>query len=83
MWGYGYGYPMMGGYGVVGSLLSLFWIIVAIVAVVFIIRALRGGKHSMRHWCHEDQALNLLKERYVKGEISTAEFEEKKKAIGQ
>ena len=79
--GYGYG-PMMG-YGYSGFwgwiLMILFWVVVAF-AVVAVIRLLRhGGRRRWRHF--DDPALDILKERYAKGEIDKKEFEEKKKDL--
>ena len=82
MWDYGYGYgqPMMwGGGDVFGAIFSIIWIIVLIVAIVAAVRYLRG-KHPM-HLHGGNRALDLLKERYAKGEIARAEFEEKKKDL--
>ncbi len=79
MWGYGYGDSMMG-YGLLGSLFSLVWFVLFVVIVVSVIRWTVGGRHM--HW-HRDgrTALDILKERYAKGEIDKAEFEEKKKDV--
>ena len=83
MWdyGYGYGHPIMWGVDAIGAVFSIIWVIVLIVAIVAVIRYLRGGKHAM-HW-RSSSALELLKERYAKGEIDTAEFHERKKALGE
>lgn len=80
-WGSG---PMMGGgswswggligLGIIGVVLWLLWWGVIIAAVVllarWILQRFRGGS-----------ALDILKERYARGEISQQEFEEKKRAI--
>lgn len=75
MWHYGngYGWGMMGGWGWFFSLvfLGLFiWLIIKV-----IVQSSRGGTP------HEKSAMDILKERYAKGEISKEEFEEKKKDI--
>jgi len=63
---------------------SLLWILVWVAIVSLIIRLIRGprmyGWHGMRHrnWGGRTDALDILRERYAKGEINKAEFEEKK-----
>lgn len=72
----------------------VFWIL-AIWFVIWILRSIAGHRswrrdHFHSAWCngencghpiHGGRALELLKERFVKGEISKEEFEEKKRAI--
>ncbi|MHB8660547.1 MAG: SHOCT domain-containing protein [Minisyncoccota bacterium] len=81
-YGYDYGYPMMGygGFGIVGAIFSILWIILLIAIIVAAIRWLRSGKAPW-HYHSGDSALDILKERYAKGEINKQEFEEKKKDI--
>ena len=71
----GYGYGMMsGGMWIVGL---IFWILI-LIGLILLIKYLwegagiRGGHES---------ALEVLKKRYAKGEISKEEFEEKKKDL--
>lgn len=86
MMGYGYGYPMMGygGFGIFHAVASVFWIVVLIVLVTMAVRFLRG-KPLWRGRNFGDlvgnSALDILRERYAKGEIDKAEFEEKKKDL--
>jgi len=89
MWGnnyYDYGYPMMGyGYGSpwVHILFIVIWALVLATIVIALIRFARGGKglYHLRHGLNTNAALDILKERYAKGEIERAEFEEKKKDL--
>jgi len=73
------GYGGWGGFGVIGWLTALiFWILV-ILGVVALVRYLRGtGKNSTNK---DKTSLDILKERYAKGEIDKKEFEDKKKDL--
>ncbi|HAM88783.1 MAG: hypothetical protein US93_C0002G0069 [Candidatus Falkowbacteria bacterium GW2011_GWD2_38_42] len=70
-------------YGFLGPIfMILFWGMI-IFAIVTFVRMASG--HSGK-WCNHSQeknnsALNILKERYAKGEIDKKEFEEKKKDL--
>lgn len=76
MWNYGYG-PMMG-WGGFGWISMIFWWFFIIGVIILFARWLMHG--SGRNWhSNEKSALDILKERYVKGEIDKKEFEEKKK----
>ncbi|MBI4992022.1 MAG: SHOCT domain-containing protein [Candidatus Harrisonbacteria bacterium] len=83
MWGYGYpGYGDSGfgwGMGVFGFILMVAWWVLVIAAVVWFAKWL----WRTEPWKEmgSQSALNILKERYVKGEIDKKEFEEKKKEL--
>ncbi len=71
----GYGYGMMsGGYGILGL---IFWILL-IIGLVLLIKYLWAGRGDKRG---EESALEILKKKYARGEISKEEFEEKKKDL--
>ncbi len=73
-WGAG---DMMGWFGG-GIMMLVFWVLF-IALIVWLVREF-GGKNS--HALHSDsRALDILKERYAKGEIHKEEFESKKKDI--
>lgn len=76
-WGWG-GHPMMWGTWGFGMMLMMivFWVLI-IVAVVLGIRWLIGqGKTSK-----SDSALEILRQRYARGEINKEEFETKRKDL--
>lgn len=74
MWWYSPGYGMGGG-GFV--FMFLFWILI-IVGVVYLVRSLGNQK---REGPMDKTPLEILKERYAKGEIDKKEYEEKKKEL--
>ena len=81
MWGYCG--DMGWGFGFFGSILMvIFWIIIIWAVVAFIKAAThhegRGGMY--KNWGH-DRSLDILKERYAKGEITQEEFEKMKKIL--
>ena len=63
---------------IVFKLLGMFLLLV--VLVVFL-RKWRDSGHIWHCDCNSDTAMNLLRERYVKGEIDRHEFESKKKDL--
>ena len=81
MMDFGYGY--MGGFG--PFFMILFWGLV-IWGIISLARGSFGGGHACGHdhggVAHEKSPLDILKERYAKGEINKQEFEEKKKDLG-
>ena len=76
-WGWGT-HPMMWGAWGFGMMIMmiLFWVLV-IVAVVLGIRWLLGQGKELR----SDSALEILRQRYARGEINKEEFEAKKKDL--
>ena len=68
------------GLGWFGGIFSLIFWILLIVGMVFLIRWLMHM--SKGHPEVRSRALEILKERYAKGEIEKQEFEEKKKDLG-
>ena len=68
-------YNDYGGWFGGGIMMILFWVAV-IIFVVWIVREV-GGKNNGR----SNSTLDILKERYAKGEIDKKEFEEKKKDL--
>ena len=77
-WWYG---PMDGwgaGFGILGMIMMiLFWVLIAW-AIVALVRYLFGSREDRER---DNRPLEILKERYAKGEIDKKEFEERKKEL--
>lgn len=71
-----WGYNMMG--GAFGGIVMLFFWILFIVFIVWIIKEVSGKNFNSSS---SSKALDILKERYAKGEINKEEFEAKKKDL--
>jgi len=73
-WGFGSGW--------FGFILMVIFLILVIVAIIFLIRWLvvssRAGSHGRKP---EETALEILKKKYARGEINREEFEEKKRDL--
>jgi putative membrane protein len=87
-YGQGYGYGpggMMGGYGWgggsgFGMIGMLLWWVLIVLGIVLLAKWLfSGGPGGGR--ASGDRALEILKERYARGEIDKQEFEEKKRDL--
>jgi putative membrane protein len=80
MWGYdGFGF----GGGAMGIGMLLFWGVI-IAGVVLVIRALTrsGGSGGSDLRERDKTPLEILRERYARGEIDKAEFEQKRDDLG-
>ncbi|KKS33797.1 MAG: hypothetical protein UU95_C0022G0012 [Parcubacteria group bacterium GW2011_GWC2_42_12] len=73
-----YNYPFFGGGMII--FMIIFWGLV-IVGLIALINQLT--KQNRTDWPNEKSALDILKERYVKGEIDQKEFADKKKDLAK
>jgi putative membrane protein len=82
-YGGGMGPGMMGwGYGgwFMGIINIIFWVVV-IIGVFYLIKYLSSSSKQSGQPTGTDSALDILRERYARGEINREEFEEKKKVL--
>lgn len=74
---FGDGYGMMGYFGDNWIFMMLFWVVIIAAAIYFVKWIAENNKSDTK----EKTAIEILKERYAKGEIDKDEFEEKKKSL--
>jgi len=57
------------------------WLIIIIAVLIILVYAINNSKTKFSNFFPEETALNILKKRYAKGEISKDEFEIMKKNL--
>jgi len=72
-------YGHMFGWGFGGIMMIVFWAAV-ILLIVWVVKGVHGDDYTKHN---SKSAVDILKERYAKGEIDKREFEEKKKDLTQ
>jgi putative membrane protein len=72
-------YGLGHGYGFGGIFMVLWWVLVVVGIVVLVIWLTKAT--SGRVGAGRDKALDILKERYARGEIDEQEFEKKKRDL--
>jgi putative membrane protein len=82
MWRYGYGcgFGGLGGFGgwgmIIGMVMQLAFLAIVVMAAVWLYKGVIRGGHS-----HSNNALEILKQRYAKGEITGEEYQHMKKEL--
>lgn len=72
MWGdggWGFGWAFM-------SLVHVLWWVLLVAGAIVLFRTIVGGRHR-----RYDTALDILRERYARGEIDAAEYEERRRQL--
>jgi putative membrane protein len=78
---------MMGGYGMTGGfgfgwIFMILWAMLIIIGIVVLVKWISAPSAAEKH-SGESRALNILKERYARGEIDEQEFQKKKHDLTQ
>ncbi len=75
-----YPYLPMEGWGVIGGLL---WVFLVVLVIVSLIRGSRGRRWDQTHHHYHDRSspLDILRERYAKGELTKDQFEAMRRDI--
>jgi len=76
-------WEMMSWYGMLfGPIVMIIWLVIVIVVAVAVIRWLQGGTAGpLSPLSGRKRALEILEERFAKGEIDKDEFQEKKRLL--
>ncbi len=72
---------MMGGFGGHGWGMGWWWIIGIVIVVAVVWMVVKGLNQNSINQSIGKSALDILKERYARGEIDKQEFEERKKDL--
>ncbi len=70
-------YPYFGPLNMIGHILG--WI-VFVAVILFVVKAFSRNRHHYRMFGH-DSSMDILRERYAKGEITKEQFESMKKDL--
>lgn len=62
-----------------GGIMMVFWVVLIIALIYWIIRA--ANRNSSQQSLQSESAMDILKKRYARGELSKEEFEMRKKDL--
>ena len=80
----GQGFGFGGTWGIVGWIISmLFFLLIIVGSILLVLWLVRQVSHPTTHGISTPRGMEILKERYAKGEISKEEFERMKKDLIQ
>ena len=69
-----------------GPIMMIFFLVVAVAVIVLVVRWLSGsgrGSSAQQHAPSGKTPVDILKERFAKGEIDKEEFEERRRVLGE
>ncbi len=66
-----------------GPMMMFLFVAVAVVVIVLLVRWLGLSGHGAPHHTPFKTPLDILKERFARGEIDKAEFEERRRVLGE
>ena len=89
MWGYGPNWGMMGpwgsyGYGSGGPIGMIIWVVIlalVVAAVVWFVRTMTHPGYQLPMMSRRSPGLDVLEERYARGDIKREEYLEKKRDL--
>jgi putative membrane protein len=73
-----YRHGMMGGWGI---FMMIFLVILIVVIVYAVMKLVQGSNKNATSQSNRDEALEILNQRYAKGELSDEEYQQKKKIL--
>lgn len=73
---------MMGGFGIVGALLGVLFLVLVVGGVVLLVVLLARGSGYGGSAPRSDAPLDILKRRYAGGEINKEQYEAMKRELG-
>lgn len=77
-----WGSSQWGGFGMVlGPIFMILIVVGIVVGIIYLLRLFGAAGPGISSYATHDRALALLKERYARGEIDTADFTERKKLL--
>jgi putative membrane protein len=77
-WGMGYGHMMGSGMGIV---MIIFWIVLIGGFILLVLGAINGMRAFQKNDDEMQTPLEILKQRYARGEIDRAEYEDKRRSL--
>jgi putative membrane protein len=77
-WGMGYHHMMGGGMGIV---MIIFWIVLIGAFILLVSGAVNGIRDSRQNDGEMQKPLEILKQRYARGEIDRTEYENKRRTL--